>query len=59
MAQVPSPVSGTPELSFQPWDATGDNDAGKWKSVDQNSGPANMNGQASGDFESGNGWSQT
>ena len=59
MPAAPEPVTSAPAFPYQPWDATGDNSAGKWKSVDANSGPANMSGNATGDFESGDGWSQT
>ena len=52
-------VQGTPELPYQPYDATDASSIGKWQSVDENSGPADMNGKATGDFESGSGWKQT
>lgn len=54
------PITSTPEVPGQPYDATADGNTGKWKSVDGNSGPANMSGQVSGDFEDGPGpWKQT
>jgi hypothetical protein len=61
MPRVPSGVTSTPEVPGQPWDATSSSAAGPWKSVDANSGPASFeSGQATGDFESGEGgWEQT
>ena len=60
MPRVPSGVTSPPEVPGQPWDATSDGAVGQWKSVDSNSGPASFeSGQASGEFESGDGWSQT
>ena len=59
MPTSPSEVTSAPALAWQPWNATGDNPTGKWQTVDGNSGPANMSGNATGDFESGDGWSQT
>jgi hypothetical protein len=60
MPDAPNPIVGTPNQPGQPYDATADNTIGKWKSVDANSGPADMNGHVTGDFESGPGpWKQT
>ena len=59
MPDTNPPVQGTPSLPYQPYDATDASTIGKWKSVDANSGPADMKGNVSGDFESGSGWSQT
>lgn len=52
-------VQGTPSLPYQPYDATSEGTVAGWKSVDPNSGPCDMNGNATGDFESGSGWKQT
>lgn len=61
MASVPSPVSGTPEVPGQPWDATSESSIAGWASVDAASGPASMStGQSAGDFEDGpSPWRQT
>lgn len=59
MPDTNPPVQGTPKLSYQPWDATGEETVAGWAAVDKNSGPCDMNGNATGEFESGDGWSQT
>jgi hypothetical protein len=60
MASSPSPITSTPDVPGQPYDATAGNALGKWQPVDKNSGPASMSGAASGDFEDGPGpWKQT
>lgn len=59
MPAAPEPITAAPSESWQPWDATSSATKAGWVSVDKNSGPANMSGEASGDFESGDGWSQT
>lgn len=61
MAQAPDPITSTPDVPGQPWDATSESPAGKWKSVDPDSGPASITtGACTGDFESGPGpWRQT
>jgi len=61
MAQAPDPITSPPAVPGQPWDATSSSPAGKWQSVDKNSGPASITtGAATGDFESGPGpWEQT
>lgn len=61
MPEAPSPITSAPPVPGQPWDATGEGSAGKWQSVDANSGPASWdNGSATGDFEDGpGGWKQT
>lgn len=52
-------VQGTPSLPYQPYDATSEGTVAGWKSVDPNSGPCDMNGNTTGDFDSGSGWKQT
>lgn len=60
MPDAPEHVTAVPSLPWQPWDATDPSTEGGWTSVDAKSGPANMSGQASGDFENGPGpWKQT
>jgi len=59
MPDAPENVTAAPALPWQPWDATSSATEAGWMSVDKNSGPANMSGQATGDFESGEGWKQT
>jgi len=59
MPDSPERVTSAPAVPGQPWDATDSSTVAGWVSVDDNSGPANMSGQASGDFESGSGWQQT
>ena len=60
MASAPSPITSPPPVPGQPYDATSGSSLGKWVSVDKNSGPASMStGMCTGDFESGDGWSQT
>jgi hypothetical protein len=59
MPSAPSPVTSTPDVPGQPYDATSSASIGKWKSVDANSGPANASGKAAGDFESSGKWKQT
>jgi len=58
MASTPSPVTSAPDVPGQPYDATSDATISGWGTVD--SGPANAQGQASGDFENGPApWKQT
>jgi hypothetical protein len=60
MPDAPDPVIGTPNVPGQPYDATSDVALGKWQPVDSESGPCDMNGHATGDFESGPApWKQT
>lgn len=60
MASASGPVTSTPDVPGQPYDATSDATIAGWVPVDRNSGPANAQGQASGDFESGpSPWKQT
>ena len=60
MPSAPNPITSPPEVPGQPWDATSDAPVGKWVSVDSCSGPADMQGNATGDFEGGPGpWKQT
>jgi hypothetical protein len=60
MPRVSGPITSTPEVPGQPWDATSSATVAGWKSVDSGSGPASMTtGEATGDFESDSGWSQT
>jgi hypothetical protein len=60
MATAPSPITSPPDVPGQPYDATSEGPVGKWQSVDPQSGPADMSGKASGDFENGPGpWKQT
>jgi hypothetical protein len=60
MPTAPDPITSTPDVPGQPYDATSEAPIGKWKSVDPESGPADRAGRASGDFESGEGgWTQT
>ena len=59
MPDGPAPIVGTPNLPYHPYDATSEGTVAGWKSVDANSGPCDMNGNATGDFESGDGWKQT
>jgi hypothetical protein len=61
MASAPSPITSTPDVPGQPYDAADDGPIGKWASVNKNSGPANWStGEATGEFESGPGpWKQT
>jgi hypothetical protein len=53
------PITSTPEVPGQPYDATADNNLGKWQAVDSNSGPADRSGHSTGKFESDANWSQT
>lgn len=59
MPRTPAGISGTPDVPGQPYDATSSATIGKWKPVDSGSGPANMQGQATGEFESDGTWKQT
>lgn len=59
MPDSPQNVTSAPGVPGQPWDATSSATVAGWVSVDKNSGPANASGQASGEFESGEGWQQT
>ena len=59
MPRVPSGVTSPPEVPGQPWDATSNATVAGWKSVDGGSGPADMSGNATGDFPSADGWTQT
>lgn len=59
MASAPDPITSPPDVPGQPYDATYEGTVSGWVSVDPNSGPANAQGQATGDFESGSGWKQT
>jgi hypothetical protein len=60
MASAPDPITSPPDVAGQPWDATDSATVAGWTSVDGNSGPANMQGTVSGDFDSGPGpWKQT
>jgi len=58
---APDPVTSTPDVPGQPYDATSEGPVGKWQSVDPASGPADFcTGKATGDFEDGPGpWRQT
>ncbi len=58
MPETPPPVTSAPEVPGQPWDAATDATVVGWKTVE--SGPANMQGSATGDFEDGpSPWRQT
>jgi hypothetical protein len=62
MATAPSPITSTPDVPGQPYDATDHGPVGKWASVDAGgSGPADWKtGKATGPFEDGPGpWKQT
>jgi hypothetical protein len=61
MPTAPDPITSTPDVPGQPYDATSEAPIGKWKSVDPESGPASFeSGAATGDFPSGEGgWTQT
>ena len=59
MPRTPAGITSDPEVPGQPWDATSDATVGKWVSVNPKGGPCDMNGNATGDFPSGDGWSQT
>lgn len=60
MASAPSPITSTPDVPGQPYDATSGDTIAGWKSVDANSGPADRSGNVTGDFENGPGpWKQT
>jgi hypothetical protein len=60
MPRVPAPVTSPPEVPGQPYDATSDAPCGKWVSVNPKSGPASFeNPDATGEFPSADGWSQT
>jgi hypothetical protein len=59
MPTAPDPITSTPSVPGQPYDASNEGAIGKWQSVDGNSGPCDMNGKATGDFDSGSGWNQT
>jgi hypothetical protein len=60
MANAPSPITSPPSVPPAPYDATSSETIGKWASVDKNSGPCDMAGNATGDFEDGPGpWKQT
>jgi hypothetical protein len=60
MPTAPDPITSTPGVPGQPYDATSTGPIGKWQSVDTKSGPCDMAGNATGDWESGPGpWKQT
>lgn len=61
MATTPDPITSTPDVPGQPYDATSGETISRWASVDKNSGPADWKtGNATGDFEDGPGpWKQT
>jgi hypothetical protein len=60
MPAAPDPITSTPPVPGQPYDATSEASIGKWASVDPKSGPAGASGQSAGDFENGPGpWKQT
>jgi hypothetical protein len=60
MPSAPRPVTSTPDVPGQPYDATAGNTISKWVSVNPKSGPADSAGNATGPFEHGPGkWQQT
>jgi hypothetical protein len=60
MAQpVSSPITSTPSQPGQPWDAGSSAPVDAWVTVDDNSGPASLQGgQVQGDFPSSSPWRQ-
>jgi hypothetical protein len=57
---APDPITSPPPVPGQPYDATSEGSIGKWQSVDPKSGPCDMHGNATGDWENGPGpWRQT
>jgi hypothetical protein len=60
MPAAPDPIVSTSNAPGQPYDATSEGPVAGWDSVDANSGPSDMSGHVTGDFESGPGpWKQT
>ena len=61
MATAPDPITSTPGVPGQPYDATSKDIISRWATVEAGSGPADWKtGQATGDFEDGPGpWKQT
>jgi hypothetical protein len=56
---VSSPITSTPSVDGQPYDATSEATIGPWVSVDDRSGPASLQGgQVTGDFPSTAPWQQ-
>jgi hypothetical protein len=60
MAQpVSSPITSTPSVDGQPWDSTSDAPVAAWVKLDDNSGPASLQGgQVTGDFADSAPWRQ-
>ena len=50
MPDAPSPITSSPDVPGQPYDATSEAAVGRWKSVDPNSGPAGPDGSVTGEF---------
>jgi hypothetical protein len=56
---VSSPITSTPSQDGQPYDATNDADVGPWVSLDDNSGPASLQGgRVTGEFPDSAPWRQ-
>lgn len=60
MAQpVSVPITSTPTVPGQPYDAASTANSGVWRKLDDNAGPASINtGRVQGEFASGDGWRQ-
>ncbi len=57
MADAPDPITSAPNQPGQPYDATSDGPLGPWVKV--KSGPADMQGNVSGDWPDTGPWKQT
>ena len=57
MAEADTPVVSTPGHTGQPYDATDDGPVGPWVKV--KSGPADMQGNVTGDWPDSDSWKQT
>jgi hypothetical protein len=60
MAQpVSSPITSTPSVNGQPYDAASSGDCGMWAKLDDNSGPIDQHsGSVTSDFASSAPWQQ-
>jgi hypothetical protein len=56
---VSSPITSTPSVDGQPYDATADGPVGPWVALEDNSGPASLQGgRVTGDFVDSAPWRQ-
>ena len=60
MAQpVSSPITSTPSVPGQPYDAASDAAISRWVKLEENSGPVDIHtGRSTGEFASGDRWQQ-